>query len=535
MPGSLARSRWTRSLCALWLGLLATSCTQQRDTIGRLLESYAEASLQVDLGALNNQERAVLAELHRAAGPMERIYWQQVFPDAASVRRRLESSGSTEDRQRLAYLRVNYGPWDRLRNNRNFLGGGERSPGAALYPDGLSSMEFEQFLVRHPDRVAELKSPTTLIRRNGSGFHAIRYETAYAVDLADSASILEQAARLSRRPKFADYLRERASALRNGDYRRSDQLWAALRDEPLDIIIGPVEFSEDQLMGIKAAYEAAVLVRDPAASRELERVARWAEQLLPSLGFRQFRGPPHVTEVWQVARFAGQLDAGVKTVALTLPNDSETTKRSGTRKLIFSNVLRAKFSKVLLPLAGRLLEPERAKDVTEAALLQQALLHEACHDFQADQDVKFLADTFTVIDELKADVLGMWLGSRVAEHGWISDIEWRRLRASYMTGVLRAVRMGVGSPHAQANAIQLDALLHGKAMEMQKGVAKLHVENVVASLAPLLESIREAELRGNYAAAKQLVQQKARVLVNLQRRLIALDTPVDVVFRYPGP
>ena len=517
----------------LLVAILPAACTSSPQSAGRIARSYARVPLQADIEALSPRERAVLERLRQAAGPASEIFWKQTAPDAPQVRATLEKSDRPEDRERLSYFLINYGPYDRLRNDRNFLGEGERSPGAGFYPDGLTSIEFEAFLVRQPLLKGKLQSPTTLIRRTANGFEPIPYEQAYAGELSRSASFLNQAALLSDSPPFARYLKERARALVEGDYLSSDRLWVSLRNEPLDIVIGPIETAEDQLLGIKAAYESAVLVRDPASNRDLEKSTAWASRFLPSAGFHRAGGPSDTMEVWQVALFAGRLDAGVKTVALTLPNDDRVRTGLGTRKLIFSNVLRTKFEKVLRPLSEKLFDPEDARDVTEDSMFQQVLLHESCHLFQAGDIRAPLADTLPVLDELKADLLSLYVAAKAADEGLLAARQWRRFRLGYLAGVVRAVRMGVGTPHAQANAVQLDALRQGKVLALEKGVFRIRLEKLDAALQPLLEKVRRIEERADYAAARELLQEKARVPTNIQRKLIALDTvPADVAFDY---
>lgn len=511
----------------------AGACNRgQPETPASLVQSYAVLPLNVDRSVLAPSEIEALRQLKLAAAPIDRIFWQQVYPEIGATRLRLEQSQDSTDRAKLAFLMINYGPWDRLRNHRNFLGGEERPPGAAFYPADLHSMDFEGYLVRKPAARPLLESPTTLVKRQSGAFEAVPYQEAYREDLQESASHLQEAARLLKRPALSTFLRERAAALLSSSYGRSDELWVKLRDQPLDVVIGPIEVSEDQLIGIKAAYEAAVLVRDAGGSQDLGQALGWAGMLLPDLGFQGAK-TPHTIEVWQAALFAGQLNAGVKTVALTLPNDETVRDEVGTRKLIFSNVLRAKFQRVLRPMAAALLEPARAQDVTESALFLQVLLHEACHGFEAGSDLAPLADAAAPLDELKADVLAMALAERAAQKGWIDANMWRQLRTAYLVGVLRAVRMGAGSAHARANAIQLDALHAAKALRLEKGVVKVDLDKIMPAVAPLVETVRGIEQRADYAAASRLLDERARVPINLQRKLIALtQVPVDVHFQY---
>ncbi|HEY3128790.1 MAG TPA: hypothetical protein VGL91_04990 [Acidobacteriota bacterium] len=533
-PRSQRGGRLARSLILLLAFL--PGCASALESPERLLRKYARVSLSYDDRGLSEKDRAALQELWQSADPIDRIFWKQVFPESAQVRQRLEKSSSLDDRKRLQYFLINYGPYDRIRDYRNFLEEGKRIPGAAFYPLNLTSLEFEEYVVRHPSLKLKLESPTTLVRRKGREFEAIAYEGEFAEELAQSASSLKRAADQCDSASLASYLRSRAGALVGGNYRESDRLWVSLRDEPLDIVIGPIEVSEDQLLGIKAAYEAAVLLHDPMATRDLNRLAGWADRFLPQAGFRRSSGEKQSTEVWQVALFAGGFNAGVKTVATTLPNDDEVRRELGTRKLIFSNVLRAKFEKVLRPLSQKLFNSETSKDVTETALFQQALLHESCHAFQAGENRKALGNTLPILDELKADLLALYVASQAFGQGLISKEELRSLQTSYMAGVMRACRLGVGSEYAQANAMALDALLAGKALVADKNGFHLQLSKLDESLRSLLDAVREIELRADYAAAKKLIEEKSRVPSFIQRRLIALDSvPVDVAFDYRKP
>ncbi len=521
----------------LVLGLaLLPGCASGLYSPQQLLRKYARVSLSYDDRSLSEKDRAALRELWQSASPVDHIFWKQVFPEASQVRERLEKSSNPDDKKRLEYFLINYGPYDRIRDYRNFLEEGKRLPGAAFYPSNLTSLEFEEYAVKHPSLKLKLESPTTLVRRKASEFEAVPYEREFAEELAESASSLNRAADLSDSASLARYLRSRARALVHGNYRESDRLWVSLRDQPLDIVVGPIEVSEDQLLGIKAAYEAAVLLHDPMSTRDLNKLAGWADQLLPKAGFYRSTGDKQNTEVWQVVLFTGGFNAGVKTVATTLPNDDEVRRELGTRKLVFSNVLRAKFERVLRPLAQKLFDPESAKDVTEAALFQQALLHESCHAFQAGENRKALGSTLPILDELKADLLALYVASQAFSQGLISEAQLRSLQASYVAGVMRACRLGVGSEYAQANAIALDALLAGKALTSDRKGFHLRLDKLDGSLRSLFDAIRQIELRADYATAKKLIEEKSRVPSFIQRRLIALDSvPVDVAFDYRKP
>ncbi|HEY2933968.1 MAG TPA: hypothetical protein VGK99_19690 [Acidobacteriota bacterium] len=517
-------------------GLSGISCTADKDTADTLVRRYARVALDYDTGELTEVDRAVLKRLSEAAAPINSIFWKQVFPDKDGVQQRLKSSSKPDDKKRLGYFLVNYGPYDRLYDFRNFLEGPPRPPGVAFYPADLTSLEFEEYVVKHPQLKSVLESPTTMVKRTSRGFEALSYESAFRAELEESAASLKQAAELTRGTPFSAYLESRSRALVRGRYRESDRQWVLLRDEPLDIIIGPIEVSEDQLLGIKAAYEAAVLVRDVKSTQDLNRFAGWADRYAPEAGFRRLDANRQSTEVWQVALFAGELDAGVKTVATTLPNDEEVRKELGTRKLIFSNVLRAKFQRILRPLAESLLAPQFSRDVTESSLFQQALLHESCHPFQGGGNRQALGGTITVLDELKADLLALYVASRASQDRLISMPELRQLQTSYIAGVLRALRLGPGSEYAQASALALNGLTASGALRLERGVFQLKIEKLDSFLRPLLERVREIEFRADFLAARKFLDERTGVPSGIQRKLISLTSiPVDVAFDYRLP
>src|SRR5699024_9112085 len=68
-------------------------------------------------------------------------------------------------------------------------------------------------------------------------------------------------------------------ALLSDNYRDSDLAWMAMKDNPVDIVIGPIETYEDQLYGYKTSYESYVLLKDREWSRKLQRFAAYLPEL----------------------------------------------------------------------------------------------------------------------------------------------------------------------------------------------------------------------------------------------------------------
>src|SRR5919199_1239807 len=189
---------------------------------------------------------------------------------------------TTAGSARASFAEINYGPWDRLANDRPFVAGaGEKPPGANFYPRDMTKGEFET-VVAGADRARadSLKSLYTLVRRDAAGkLVAIPFSKAYAPLNQRAAARLREAAALADDPGLRKYLELRATALLTDDYQPSDFAWMDMKDNAIDVVIGPIETYEDQLFGYKAANEAYVLIKDRDWS---QRLARYAA-LLPGL------------------------------------------------------------------------------------------------------------------------------------------------------------------------------------------------------------------------------------------------------------
>ncbi len=242
----------------------AGSPAQQR------LAAYATVKLSADLSAFNARQKKMIALLVEAADSMNAIYWQQSWGDHAALLAKISDPTARELAQ------VNYGPWDRLDNDEAFVDGvGERPLGARFYPADMTKAEFE----RSP--LKDKSSLYTLLRRDAQGqLISVPYHVAYKTELDKTASLLRAAARLAQDAGFKKYLTLRAAALLDDNYQASDFAWMAMKKNPIDIVIGPIETYEDQLYGYKTSYESYVLVKDQAWSKKVTRMS--ARKPLPS-------------------------------------------------------------------------------------------------------------------------------------------------------------------------------------------------------------------------------------------------------------
>jgi hypothetical protein len=510
-----------------------------------MLSRYVPVKLDVALEQLAEPDRRALHKLTEAATWIDRIYWRQRSAGGWELRQRVSGMPGDEARQLERLLDINFGPWDALSDDQPFCGGLPRPPGANFYPPDLTRPELERYLAEHPNQRRSLLSHTTLVRRDGAGLVAVAYEDAFRQELTQAAQALVEASGLVTHAGFREFLRARASGLVDGDLARSETRWVGVGDSPIDIAIGPYEVYDDQLMGVKASYEATILVRHPmtehvaqfeAVASDLE--AQLAGAVAPSRNRRKF-----VVGVYDVACAAGLTNMGSKAIAATLPNDERIRSEVGARLLLFRNVIVAKFAPLIVPLSVRLLRPEQAALVREDALVAHTVLHELAHavgtDFVMDGGAttgttinEALRERYAILEECRADVLGLVFLDFLARRGTL-PFDMRATGAvTFAVTAIRALRFGAYDDHGRAAAMTLSHLMNRKALRLDATDTLLvDIDRLHAGAAELAAEVHGVTTRGDYTAAGALIEALASVpapLTRLPSRLT--DLPVDVEF-----
>ncbi|OLE66256.1 MAG: hypothetical protein AUG03_00740 [Acidobacteria bacterium 13_1_20CM_2_68_14] len=516
------------------------------------LKAYAPVKLQVDLSQLGVRDREALGKIVAAVDAVDEIYWKQMGRQALEARQAFAGATDPVDRLYRDFILINYGPFDVRNNNERFIAfgssSGPRLPGAGFYPDDMKKEDFEGRLQAFPELREEFEKMNTLIRRVDGTLVAIPYETVYLDQLAAASRTLAEAAALVSSPSLRRYLSLRSEALLRGDYYASDLAWLDVKDNPIDVVIGPIETYDDALLGLKASYEGAALVKDAKESRALqvyeENLEGMAKALPVEERFKQSNTGGNVLEVLNVVRFSGDFNAGIKTVAASLPNDERVIQDKGARKQIYKNVLEAKFDTILQPIA-RLFLPKKDWDlVTKESFVTNVLLHELSHTLGVDyvagkKDLtvrKALLENYSAIEEAKADVVGIFNMQYLVAQEIFSEEEVEQNRATYLAGIFRSVRFGTEDAHGRANALQLNYLLSAGGIEFdrKKGEFSVHPKKFDPAITSLAKELLEIEGTGDYARAGELLKTHGELDPAVRDALAKTrEVPVDVTFTYP--
>jgi len=514
----------------------ASAPVAARDIAARV-DDYAVVRLTTDLAQFSESQRRMLALLIQAGQQMDAIFWQQVWGDPKTL---LDSIADPATRR---FVEIQYGPWDRLNNDAPFVEGiGARPKGARFYPEDMSREEFEAAAL--PDKT----SPYTLLRRDAAGQLMTQpYSEAYRPQLEEAARLLRAAAELSEDAGFANYLRLCADALLSNDYQPSDMAWMDMKTNPVDVVIGPIETYQDALFGYKAAFEAFVLVKDQAWSAKLARFAQHLPALQRDLPVEaaykaEMPGSDADLNAYDAIYYAGDANAGGKTIAINLPNDEAVQLAKGSRRLQLKNVIQAKFDKIMQPIAAELIVPEQLGHVKFDAFFENVMFHEVAHGLGIKHTInqrgtvrEALKDVASSFEEGKADILGLYMIGKLGEMGELDADKLHDNYVTFLAGIFRSVRFGATSAHGQANMVAFNFLQEAGAFSRDEASGRYRVDfaKMRAAVDVLSAKLLKLQGDGDYAGAQALLGSHGAMRANLQgdlKRIEAKAIPVDIVF-----
>lgn len=509
------------------------------------IAKFAPVEIRVDKKLINSEQKKLVDELVKAAHYMDEIFLRQVWSGNVKMREEFEKDGK-KDSPYYEYFLINVGPFDRLNHNKPFIDGVPPKPaGANFYPPDITKKEFEDWIKSHPKDKDAFTSSFTVIKRRGKDLVAIPYSEEYREWLVPAAKHLKEAAKYAGNESLKKYLISRADAFLSNDYYASDVHWVHLKDHGIEVVFGPYETYEDDLMGYKAAFETFITRVDPVESARLSKVVSYIPDLEKHLPIPdEFKGtgksPESPIVVTQEIYTAGDAKRGVQTLAFNLPNDERVCKNEGSKKVMLKNVQNAKFDKILMPIAKLMMMPADVANTSFEAFFAHTLLHEVSHGIGpgeikkggAESTVrKELKNLYSIIEECKADTLGIYNNVHLIDQGLYPKDFTSVLWPTYLAGIFRSVRFGINEAHGGGNVIQFNYLLDkgGFTYDAQTGLFGVDSTKIEKALKDLAHDLLMIEARGDYKAAKDFVTKYRVMRPELESALKRLDAvPVDI-------
>jgi hypothetical protein len=476
---------------------------------------------------------------------MDEIFLDQVYSENYEIKGDLMAQVREEAKYQLELFNIMFGPFNRLEHDKSFVGRRKKPAGANYYPEDMTKEEFEQWLKDHPEDEEAFTSEFTVIRRDGDALVAIPYSEYYKEKLTEAATLLLDAAENADNPSLKKYLTTRAVAFQNNDYFESDMKWMDLKDHDIEIVIGPYEVYEDGLFNYKAAFECFLTIRDKEESEKLEVFKSYLRDMeihlpIPDEHKNFERGSESPLAVVNEIYTAGDTKAGIQTIAFNLPNDERVRKVKGSKKVMLKNVSEAKFEKLLKPISEIVLVPEQLEYVTFNSFFTHSLMHEMSHgigpgyikvDGRNTEVKKELKETYSTLEECKADILGIYNNIFMIEKGTFPESFENEIWVTALAGVFRSTRFGINEAHGGGEAIIYNYLIEHGGFEFNEETEKVKVnfEKAGNVLEDLANKVLMIQAKGDYQAAKDLIAKYVVVspsLELLQEKLNVL--PVDI-------
>lgn len=502
---------------------------------------YAEFELKSDISHLTENQKEMLRLMFKAGEIMKELFWLESFGEG-----REDFLARIKDEKVRRFAEINYGPWDRLNDNKPFLKGfGEKPAGSTFYPTDMTKEEFDKF--DDPNK----SSQYTIIKRDKNGKLYVQwYHEAFKTKIEEAVGYIKKAAELADDPGLKNYLNLRAEALLTDNYQPSDMAWMDMKTSIIDFVVGPIENYEDQLFGTKAAHECYILLKDVEWSSRLAKFAAFLPKMQQDLPVdpiykREKPGLDADLNAYDVIYYGGDNDAGSKTIAINLPNDEEVQLKKGSRKLQLKNAMQAKFDKILVPIANQLIAEDQRQYINFDAFFANTMFHEVAHGMGikkviTDTNITVraaLKELYSGIEEGKADILGLYIVTKLNGMGELEG-DIKQNYVTFMAGIFRSIRFGTASAHGVANMMRFNYFMErGAFTRNENGTYTVNMEKMQAAATSLTQDILKIQGDGNYDVAKAFVAKYSVMSDQLKADLAKLDglnIPKDIVFKQ-GP
>lgn len=499
------------------------------------VDEFASVRLTTDLSHLSQNEKELIKTFLEIGQIMDDLFWKQAYGNKTDI-------DTISDKAAREFAMINYGPWERLNNMKPFVEGyGEKPQGANFYPIDMTDEEYNALKDKNKDNLY------TVIRRDSEGKLVVKwYREEYKEELQKVDKLMEKAISLADDAGLKKYLTERRKAFQTDDYFQSDMAWMDMKQSKLDFVVGPIENYEDRRYGSKAAYESFILVKDEKWSNDLAKFTAMLPQLQKELPVdpkfkKEIPGTDSDLNVYDVIFYGGDCNAGSKTIAINLPNDERVQLKKGARRLQLKNSMKAKFDKILMPIAEQIMVQDQLKNIKFDAFFSNVTFHEVAHGLGIKNTIngkgsvrKALENQYSGWEEAKADILGLYMVVSLIEKGEITNITQEDAYATFIAGILRSVRFGAASAHGKANMMCFNYFEeNGAFARNQEGKYVIDFTKAKQAMESWAALVIKVEGEGDLEFAKAYNEKNGVIKPELQKDLDKINSakiPKDIRF-----
>lgn len=561
-----------------------------------IIDKTQTITLSPDLSRLSVGERTAVTKLIEVGRIFQKLYEEQRHPEALSSYRALQqldnrTGSSPRTRNLLTLYRLFQGPIaTTLENKREqFLPVDPPAPGKNVYTWNVKKEDIEQWLGTVPassDRREEILDLRSVVRRatlknirediarlrqypalatlhpnvlprlqalevpkRGSqttaaqqGFYVVPYAVAYADDLMKAYRLLNEAADAVKKEdeEFTRYLRNRARDLLSNDYESGDASWVTGHFKNLNAQIGSYETYDDELYGVKTFFAFNVLLTRQQETTALRQAMKGLQALEDSLPYKQHK---KVREdipvgVYDVVADFGQSRGG--NTATILPNESYLARQYGRTILLRANIMRDPniFEGTSSTFAAAV-GADQARALTSEGNFYRTLWHEVGHYLGVDRTKdgrdldEALQDNSNTIEEMKADLVSLFVAEALRKQGYYTDAQLRSVYAGGILRVLQNNRPRRDQPYNTMQLMQWNFYLENGLLTFDPGTKTLrvHYDKYHDVVGKMLARTLEVQYEGDKAVADRFIEQYSKWDDNLHG-VIAANIRAQQKYRF---
>ncbi|MCF7871439.1 peptidase [Candidatus Woesearchaeota archaeon] len=508
------------------------------------LSKFKPVQLESRFSELEKWEKEVVLKLVQVSKITSEIFFDQTYSKNKEAYIKVIEEG---DIDKLKFFEFMKGPFNRIKHNESFVFGHKKPLGSNFYPEDMSKDEFEKHIKEHPEDKEKFTSEYTLIRRNKKGeLIAIPYSEAYNEQLKKASDLLKETANISKDKTLKKYLSQLSESILKNDYFQSDCAWMDLNSK-LEPLIGPYEVYEDELFGYKASFESVISIKDKKETeklKHLEELMLEFDSYLPIKTPFPRKGKHSPTIVVNGIHSGGDCRAGIHFVAFNLPNDEKVRDLKGSKKVMFKNIMEAKFYYCSEPICKEVLKKEQHNLISFDSYFMHVVLHEISHGIgpgkifndQKETTVnKALKETYSTIEELKADICGVYSSFLLEEKKIMTKKEVKKLIACFLAMTYRSLRFGLNEAHAGSNLIILNYFKEKGNLiyDKKENNYAVNFECIKDTVKELVTEILTIQSNGDYKRAKQFMAKYKTVNGEIKNMLKKMKhIPTDINIKY---
>lgn len=390
----------------------------------------------------------------------------------------------------------------------------DKYPGANFYPHNATKEE----ILEASKNDSQILSPYTIVKRKKDGsLEAVPYHVEYASLLKPVVKLIREAASLTDNKDFAKRLEVQADALESGSYEAADIYWLSMKPYKIDIVIGPIERYEDDLLFKKTCYSAEVGVLDEQATKEAEKIRDAilsSEKKSFSLSQRVYPEGHLQVRMDEVPLMSG-LYARTNFAGCYLPNDPQLTEKYGSELMIYLSVVRGNFEKIHFPIFREIFQENFQKSYDKQLLLnasQKLLLIKNVSDAlltYKDAEER-LGQYYPLVQDMAAFILAVKNAGSLLLKDMISQKELEAMIIMFLCRAFDSVKMihkvKSMSHYGQGYAIALNYFIESGALKHNK-VIWINFTKMFVALGDLSLSLDKILAFGDAEDAKQLLKE----------------------------